>query len=96
MVHGPARFPGLLRELQAKKAPLGVLSYGLSSTTLEEVFLKVASSGDSSSQGPEGLLRDGKGPAETRVDVGHGSDREGGEAAPLLHQADDQRLKVRD
>lgn len=36
-----SRFPALLRELEAKRQPLGVDSYGLSVTTLEEVFLRV-------------------------------------------------------
>ncbi|KAF8072728.1 Abca17 [Scenedesmus sp. PABB004] len=35
-------FPALLRELEARAAALGVSSYGLSVTTLEEVFLAVA------------------------------------------------------
>eukprot|EP00884_Botryococcus_braunii_P008388 jgi/Botrbrau1/17550/Bobra.0739s0001.1 len=36
------RFPDLLRELEAKRQALGVDSYGLSVTTLEEVFLSVS------------------------------------------------------
>ena len=36
------RFPDLLRELDREKATLGVRSYGLSVTTMEEVFLNVS------------------------------------------------------
>lgn len=36
------RFPALLRELDSEKKPLGVRSYGLSVTTMEEVFLNVS------------------------------------------------------
>lgn len=39
-------FPALLGELDKSKDPLGVANYGLSVTTLEEVFLKVATHGD--------------------------------------------------
>ena len=34
-------FPAFFSELDAKKANLGVLSYGISVTTLEDVFLRV-------------------------------------------------------
>ena len=37
------RIAPLLFEIEEKKTELGVLSYGLSNTTLEEVFLKVSS-----------------------------------------------------
>ena len=37
-----SRFPPLLRELDSDKASLRVHSYGLSVTTMEEVFLNVA------------------------------------------------------
>lgn len=37
------RFPKLFDELDAKKKELNFDSYGVSITTLEEVFLKVAS-----------------------------------------------------
>jgi len=37
-----ARFADMLEELDEQKAALGVLSYGLSNTTLEEVFLSIA------------------------------------------------------
>lgn len=36
------RFPELLRQLDDSKQRLGVASYGLAVTTLEEVFLKVS------------------------------------------------------
>ncbi len=36
------RFPALLRDLEDSKAELGVNSYGLEVTTLEEVFLAVS------------------------------------------------------
>ena len=36
------RFPELLRQLDNSKQRLGVASYGLAVTTLEEVFLKVS------------------------------------------------------
>ena len=36
------RFPDLLRELDRDRATLGVRSYGLSVTTMEEVFLNVS------------------------------------------------------
>ncbi len=36
------RFPALLRELEARKAGLGLSGFGLSVTTLEEVFLAVS------------------------------------------------------
>ena len=36
------RFGALLRDLEDRKGELGVTSYGLSSTTLEEVFLNVS------------------------------------------------------
>ena len=42
---GKHRFPDLLRELEGAKAELGVSGYGLSETTLEEVFLTVTSQG---------------------------------------------------
>ncbi len=37
-----AQFPRMLVALEEAKAALGVLSYGLSVTTLEDVFLRVA------------------------------------------------------
>lgn len=37
------RFPAMLRELEASEAELGISSYGLAETTLEEVFLAVTS-----------------------------------------------------
>ena len=37
-----SRFPALLRELDSEKGALGVRSYGLSVTTMEEVFLNVS------------------------------------------------------
>ena len=36
------RFPALLRELEENKAALGLSGFGLSVTTLEEVFLAVS------------------------------------------------------
>jgi ATP-binding cassette subfamily A (ABC1) protein 3 len=36
-----SRFPKMLRELDENKAQLGVINYGLSVTTLEEVFLRI-------------------------------------------------------
>ena len=36
------RFPGLLQELEAAREALGIDSYGLAVTTLEEVFLTVS------------------------------------------------------
>lgn len=41
-VPAACRFPALLRELEDSKADLGVDSYGLEVTTLEEVFLAVS------------------------------------------------------
>ena len=41
-----AAFPLLLRELDVQRQALGVSDYGLSVTTLEEVFLKVAQEED--------------------------------------------------
>ena len=38
------RFAALLRQLDSSKAELGVRSYGLTSATLEEVFLRIAGS----------------------------------------------------
>lgn len=35
-------FPALLRALEAQRRQLGVSSYGMSVTTLEEVFLRVS------------------------------------------------------
>jgi hypothetical protein len=37
-----AQFADLLDELEQKQAELGIRSYGISATTLEEVFLRVA------------------------------------------------------
>lgn len=34
-----ARFPALLRDIEAQEAALGVRSYGISITSMEEVFL---------------------------------------------------------
>ena len=42
--HWLRRIAALLKEVDGKQAELGVLSYGLSSTTLEEVFLNVSAS----------------------------------------------------
>eukprot|EP00045_Choanoeca_perplexa_P016896 m.234753 g.234753 ORF g.234753 m.234753 type:complete len:1739 (-) comp17391_c0_seq2:66-5282(-) len=39
-------FPALFEELDTKQQELGVMSYGLSITTMEEVFLKVGEHGD--------------------------------------------------
>jgi ATP-binding cassette subfamily A (ABC1) protein 3 len=57
------RFPELLRELEARKAELGHESVGLSLTTLEEVFLRVAEDsdefqGDGARQGHDGGVND--------------------------------------
>ena len=41
-VSAACRFPALLRELEDSKADLGVDSYGVEVTTLEEVFLAVS------------------------------------------------------
>ena len=35
------KFPALLQELDANKQQLGISSYGIAITTLEDVFLKV-------------------------------------------------------
>lgn len=35
------KFPGLFNEIDSKKDSLGITTYGISITTLEEVFLKV-------------------------------------------------------
>uniref|UniRef100_H3GK29 ABC transporter domain-containing protein n=1 Tax=Phytophthora ramorum TaxID=164328 RepID=H3GK29_PHYRM len=43
-------FPLLFEELDEKMGELGVLSYGISVTTLEEVFIKVAEAGDEDNQ----------------------------------------------
>lgn len=48
------RFPALLRALESGKQALGVSSYGLSETTLEEVFLRVNSGGGD--KGQQGAL----------------------------------------
>ncbi|KAF1792011.1 P-loop containing nucleoside triphosphate hydrolase [Phytophthora cactorum] len=40
-----AGFPELFRELESHQAELGILSFAISVTTLEEIFLKVAESG---------------------------------------------------
>lgn len=40
--HPCGRFPGLLRELEARRGAVGVRSYGVSVTTMEEVFLHVS------------------------------------------------------
>jgi hypothetical protein len=37
-----AAFPAMLRELEASEATLGVGSYGISITSMEEVFLALA------------------------------------------------------
>ncbi|GMF14304.1 unnamed protein product [Phytophthora lilii] len=47
---GTASFPVLFEELDAKMGELGVLSYGISVTTLEEVFIKVAEANDEDNQ----------------------------------------------
>lgn len=44
------RFPGLLRELEDSKAELGVDSYGLEVTTLEEVFMAVSAAAASADE----------------------------------------------
>ncbi|KAL3658018.1 hypothetical protein V7S43_017060 [Phytophthora oleae] len=45
-----ASFPQLFEELDEKMRELGVLSYGISVTTLEEVFIKVAEANDEDNQ----------------------------------------------
>ena len=40
--HCQCSLPGLLQDLEETKADLGITSYGLSVTTLEEVFLAVS------------------------------------------------------
>ncbi|KAG2843112.1 ABC transporter A family member 1 [Phytophthora cactorum] len=45
-----ASFPQLFEELDEKMRDLGVLSYGISVTTLEEVFIKVAEASDEDNQ----------------------------------------------
>eukprot|EP00808_Paulinella_micropora_P009160 g5382.t1 len=53
-----AAFPALLIELDTRKQELGLDSYGLSVTTLEEVFLKVAEDATVATQpGPEGSVQ---------------------------------------
>ena len=39
------KFPAMFDELDKGSAKLGIMSYGISITTLEEVFLKVAEIG---------------------------------------------------
>lgn len=48
-------FPAVLRSLDAEAAVLGIASYGLSVTTLEEVFLAVADQAVSLRNGPQHL-----------------------------------------
>lgn len=53
------RFPALLRELEENKVALGLSGFGLSVTTLEEVFLAVsaaAAAGNGAAQRPGALL----------------------------------------
>ena len=81
--HTECRFSGLLRELDADKAALGIQSYGLSSTTLEEVFLKVSSLGEAGGRRDQ----DGPNPSETRIDVAgssHTHESSGAEAKPRI------------
>eukprot|EP00873_Tetraselmis_striata_P005020 jgi/Tetstr1/425284/TSEL_015736.t1 len=47
-------FGNMLRELEERKADLSVSSYGLSMTTLEEVFLEVSKHSDAESDGEHG------------------------------------------
>lgn len=49
-LNGTAQFAVLFEELDAHLDDLGVLSYGISVTTLEEVFIKVAEAGDEDNQ----------------------------------------------
>jgi hypothetical protein len=51
------RFPALLRELEARRAALGLSGFGLSVTTLEEVFLAVSAGAAAAG----GAARDGAG-----------------------------------
>jgi ATP-binding cassette subfamily A (ABC1) protein 3 len=39
-----AAFPNFFRELDREKSSMGVVSYGISVTTMEDVFLKVCGS----------------------------------------------------
>ncbi|POM66858.1 ABC Superfamily [Phytophthora palmivora] len=55
-----ASFPQLFEELDEKMNSLGVLSYGISVTTLEEVFIKVAEAHDEDNQ--HTLSKDGVNP----------------------------------
>ena len=41
---GAKVFPRMFEELEARQAELGINSYGMSITTMEEVFLKVSGS----------------------------------------------------
>ncbi|RLN95673.1 hypothetical protein BBJ28_00006496 [Nothophytophthora sp. Chile5] len=45
-----SRFPALFREVEARQQELGILSFAISVTTLEDVFLKVAESGSGSDE----------------------------------------------
>lgn len=49
-LNGTAQFAVLFEELDGRLDGLGVLSYGISVTTLEEVFIKVAEAGDEDNQ----------------------------------------------
>ena len=41
-INANAKFPALMRDLDSKRASLGISNWGLSVTTMEEVFLRVA------------------------------------------------------
>ena len=79
---GMHRFPDLLRELESAKAELGVSGYGLSETTLEEVFLTVTSQGKEPPRG--GNAAAGHVAVALGIPVVAGAPTAGAERQPLL------------
>jgi len=73
-------FAGLLRELESKKAELGVSSYSLGVTTLEEVFIRVTEGTvEIPSKSASAPPRDGHSAADPPSD-----EQQGGSGTPLL------------
>jgi hypothetical protein len=77
----------MLRDLEAARATLGVAAYGLSVTTLEEVFLLLSGAGGGSPEDGRGSPEDGASspPADRKRSAGGGGTDEGESLrAPLL------------
>lgn len=65
------RFPSLFRDLEAHQAELGINSFGVSITTMEEVFLKVGEEADDRYNKEQGNEEDQATHADLSEDILH-------------------------